>query len=114
MAAFRLSRLWLRWRAKIRNKCSQPGKKKNAPIEPSVDSELVLVAVDAAAPNVESFEVLAATDSAEETDNVEEQKELINSAAIERDLLAGRMAALEPKLESLAGTISLKDQQIAA
>ena len=93
----------------------QPARqKKNAPIEPSVDSELVLVAVDAAAPNVESFEVLAATDSAEETDNVEEQKELINSAAIERDLLAGRMAALETKLESLAGTISLKDQQIAA
>ena len=52
--------------------------------------------------------MLAATASAAE------KNELINSAAIERDLLAGRLAALETKLESLVGTISLKDQQIVA
>ena len=85
--------------------------KKNTSAEPSVDSELVLVAIDEDAPgkrNVDSAEVLAATASAAEKDA------LINSAAIERDLLAGRLAALETKLESLVGTISLKDQQIAA
>ena len=90
----------------------QPARqKKNTSAEPSVDSELVLVAIDEEAPgnrNVDSAEVLAATASAAEKDA------LINSAAIERDLLAGRLAALETKLESLVGTISLKDQQIAA
>ena len=85
--------------------------KKNTSTEPSVDSELVLVAIDEEAPdnrNADSAEVLAATASAAE------KNELINSAAIERDLLAGRLAALETKLESLVGTISLKDQQIVA
>lgn len=52
--------------------------------------------------------MLAATDSAQEED------ERIRFAAIERDRLAGRLASLEGKLESLVDTISLKDQQIAA
>ena len=85
--------------------------KKNPTIEASVDSELVLVAVDEASSedqNAEPFEVLAATDSAQEED------ERIRFAAIERDRLAGRLASLEGKLESLVDTISLKDQQIAA
>ncbi|MDC1298472.1 hypothetical protein N8Z64_02830 [Pseudomonadales bacterium] len=85
--------------------------KKNPTIEASVDSELVLVAVDEASSedqNAEPSEVLAATDSAQEED------ERIRFAAIERDRLAGRLASLEGKLESLVGTISLKDQQIAA
>jgi len=85
--------------------------KKNPTIEASVDSELVLVAVDEASSedqNAEPFEVLAATDSAQEED------ERIRFAAIERDRLAGRLAFLEGKLESLVDTISLKDQQIAA
>lgn len=85
--------------------------KKNPTIEASVDSELVLVAVDEASSedqNAEPSEVLAATDSAQEED------ERIRFAAIERDRLAGRLASLEGKLESLVDTISLKDQQIAA
>ncbi|MDA0825670.1 MAG: hypothetical protein O3A73_03860 [Proteobacteria bacterium] len=85
--------------------------KKNPTIEASVDSELVLVAVDEASwedQNAEPSEVLAATDSAQEED------ERIRFAAIERDRLAGRLASLEGKLESLVDTISLKDQQIAA
>ena len=85
--------------------------KKNPTIEASVDSELVLVAVDEASSedqNAEPFEVLAATDSAQQED------ERIRFAAIERDRLAGRLASLEGKLESLVDTISLKDQQIAA
>ena len=85
--------------------------KKNPTIEASVDSELVLVAVDDASSedqNAEPSEVLAATDSAQEED------ERIRFAAIERDRLAGRLASLEGKLESLVDTISLKDQQIAA
>ncbi|MDC3327883.1 hypothetical protein OAW16_03340 [Pseudomonadales bacterium] len=85
--------------------------KKNPTIEASVDSELVLVAVDEASSedqNAEPFEMLAATDSAQEED------ERIRFAAIERDRLAGRLASLEGKLESLVDTISLKDQQIAA
>jgi len=90
----------------------QPVSQKKSPtIEASVDSELVLVAVDEASSedqNAEPFEVLAATDSAQEED------ERIRFAAIERDRLAGRLASLEGKLESLVDTISLKDQQIAA
>ena len=85
--------------------------KKNPTIEASVDSELVLVAVDEASSedqNAEPSEVLAASDSAQEED------ERIRFAAIERDRLAGRLASLEGKLESLVDTISLKDQQIAA
>ena len=85
--------------------------KKNPTIEASVDSELVLVAVDEASSedqNAEPSEVFAATDSAQEED------ERIRFAAIERDRLAGRLASLEGKLESLVDTISLKDQQIAA
>lgn len=90
----------------------QPVSQKKSPtIEASVDSELVLVAVDDASSedqNAEPSEVLAATDSAQEED------ERIRFAAIERDRLAGRLASLEGKLESLVDTISLKDQQIAA
>ena len=90
----------------------QPVSQKKSPtIEASVDSELVLVAVDEASSedqNAEPSEVLAATDSAQEED------ERIRFAAIERDRLAGRLASLEGKLESLVDTISLKDQQIAA
>ena len=90
----------------------QPVSQKKSPtIEASVDSELVLVAVDDASSedqNAEPFEVLAATDSAQEED------ERIRFAAIERDRLAGRLASLEGKLESIVDTISLKDQQIAA
>lgn len=85
--------------------------KKNPPTEPSVDSELVLVAVDADAPedrNAEIGEVLGASDSAQDADDT------TNTAAIERDMLTPRLAALEASLESLAGTIALKDQQIAA
>jgi FimV-like protein len=86
--------------------------KKNPPPEPSADSELVLVAVDVDAAedlSAASAEVLAATDVAQGLD-----ENLNTRAAIERDVLAGRLASLESKLESLASTISLKDQQILA
>ena len=85
--------------------------KKNPPTAALVDSELVLIAVEPegqVGSMSESAEVLAATDSAQA------ENELTPSAAIEQDRLAGRLAALETKLESLVGTISLKDQQIAA
>jgi FimV-like protein len=78
------------------------------PAGSSVDSELVLVAVDVEEPSADSDEALAVPGSAGEKD------QLINSATVERNLMAGRLVALETKLESLASTISLRDQRITS